>query len=214
MQLSTQLNGRQLRLYQFIRSYQAREGRPPTYAEMQTALGFSTKSLVRYHLNALVEQGYLDRAPSVARGVRPPAAGQGGSFPVPILGYLDAGRPVVTRTVDASLDSGLIEALELTRAIIPEEDGLFALRVRGDAMLDVLLRDGDIVVMKPSRLARDGQLVAVNLRDGNSGYFLRRWQRDGERVCLKPDDPRFAPIWARPEEVAVQGLVIAVIRET
>lgn len=204
------LSYRQQSLYQFITNYQSREGRPPTYAEMQAALGFSSKSLVRYHVDALIKQGLLDRAPAVARGLRA-ARGSTGTVRVPLRGRLEGGMAVPPAAGETAADD-VSEALELTRAIAPDRGDLYALRVRGDGLLDVLLNDGDVVVMRPAVTARDGELVAVRLCVGNT-FLLKRWQAAGPRVRLYSDDPRVAPMYVENDQVEVRGAVVAVIRQ-
>lgn len=205
------LSYRQQSLYQFITSYQSREGRPPTYAEMQAALGFSSKSLVRYHVDALIKQGLLDRAPAVARGLRAAAGVGRGTVRVPMRGRLEGGMALPPVAGETAADE-VTEALELTRAIAPDRSDLYALRVRGDGLLDVLLNDGDVVVMRPAATARDGELVAVRLCAGNT-FLLKRWQGAGPRVRLYSDDPRVAPVYVENDQVEVRGAVVAVIRQ-
>jgi repressor LexA len=208
---SQELSYRQRRLYQYITSYQTREGRPPTYAEMQTAVGISSKSLVRYHLDVLIRQGLLDRAPAVARGVRPAPATGGRTVRVPVRGRLEGGMALPLAAGEAAGDE-VSEALELTRAIAPDRADLYALRVRGNGLLDVLLNDGDIVVMRPAANAEDGELVAVRLC-ARDAFVLKRWQAAGKRVRLYSDDPRVAPTYVESNQVEVQGAVVAVIRQ-
>jgi len=211
MQSSTALSYRQERLYHFITSYQSREGRPPTYAEMQSALGISSKSLVRYHLDVLIRQGLLDRAPVVARGVRPSGNGKAATVRVPFRGQLEGGVALPPVAREAATDE-VSEALELTRAIAADRADLYALRVRGSGLLDVLLNDGDIVVMRPAASAKDGELVAVRLRARNT-CVLKRWEAMGPLVRLYSDDPRIAPLHVESDQVEVQGAVVAVIRQ-
>jgi repressor LexA len=219
MQYTPQISGRQQRLYRFIQNYQAREGRPPTYAEMQIAVGISSKSLVRYHLDVLVKRGYLERAPAVARGVRPAAgAPSRDSVRVPVVGALAAEAPDAAQAAgDGDSDGALSgpEMLDLARAMAPDAEGLYALRVRGNALIDALVRDGDLVVLWPldeQREVRDGEMVALRVR-GEDATLLKRWHRENGQVRLDPVDPRCPRLYVHPAQVELEGTVVAVIRQ-
>jgi repressor LexA len=199
------LSQKQARLYGYIRDHVQREGYPPTYDEICADLGYSTKSLVRHHLDALITRGYLERKPGASRGLRLALRPQTTSFSLPVLGVIAAGIPTTSDQV--------LEAVELTRDIVRDQgDGLYGLRVRGESMIDALIHDGDIVVMKHQQDARDGEMVAVRLKDRDE-YTLKRFYREGGRVRLQPANPSFPPLFAHPANVEVQGRVVAVIRQ-
>lgn len=199
------LSQRQVKLYSYIREHVQREGYPPTYDEMCADLGFSTKSLVRHHLDALIAKGYLERTPGASRGLRLAEQPQATTFSLPVLGVIAAGIPTTSDQV--------LEAVELTRDIVREQgDGLYGLRVRGESMIDALIHDGDIVVMKHQKEAHDGEMVAVRLKDRDE-YTLKRFYRENGRIRLQPANPSFPPLYAHPANVEVQGRVVAVIRQ-
>ena len=103
------------------------------------------------------------------------------------------------------------EALMLTSDIVPSAKGLFALRVRGDSMIDAMVNDGDLVVMQQQSFAQDGDMVAVRLIDRDE-TTLKHFYRERGRIRLQPANPLMGPIFTRPGNVEVQGKVVAVIR--
>jgi repressor LexA len=91
-------------------------------------------------------------------------------------------------------------------------DELFALRVNGDSMIDAMVKDGDIVVMRKQQTANNGDMVAVWLRNGTT--TLKHFHHEGTRIRLQPANPTMDAIYAAPEEVQVQGKVMMVVRQT
>lgn len=197
------LNQKQQAILNFIEQFVAERHYPPTYEEIRVGCRLSTKSLVDYHLNALEAAGHIHRDRWTPRGLRLRDAN--GTFTVPFMGSIGASLPATFFT-DAPA-----EALTLTRDLVPDQADLFALRVRGDSMIDALIGDGDIVVMKRQASAKDGDMVAVRLIDSDE-YTLKHFYREPGRVRLQPANPDMTAIYAHPANVEVQGRVVAVIR--
>jgi len=195
---------KQMEIFDFIRAHTARTGRPPTMEEIRCAKRLSSKSLVVHHLKALVAAGLIEHTPNVSRGLRVVETALGATFRLPIKGWIRAGVPVLTDEVE--------EAVELTRDIVPQINGLYGLRVRGDSMRDALVNDGDIVVLQHQTQARNGDMVAVRLTDRNE-FTLKHFYREAGRVRLRAANPSYADIVVRPSAVEVQGRVVAVIRQ-
>jgi repressor LexA len=196
---------KQIEIYDYLRAYTDRMGRPPTLDEIRQAKGLSTKSLVVYHLKALASAGLIEHTPNVSRGIRVLAPEpKNVTFTLPIKGWIRAGLPVLTDEVD--------DAIELTRDLVPQMEGLYGLRVRGDSMRDALINDGDIVVLQHQTVARNGDMVAVRLTDRDE-FTLKRFYREARQVRLRPANPQYPDILARPAHVEVQGRVVAVIRQ-
>ncbi len=205
---------RQQAILDFIETFITDNRYPPTYEEIRQGVGLSTKSLVNHHLAALEAAGYLERDRLTPRGLRlrrePQQANRPEAevFAVPVVGSVAAGLPVTA--FSESLETAG-EALLLTSQIVPKQDGLFALRVRGDSMIDAMVNDGDLVVMKQQSYARDGDMVAVRLIDRDE-TTLKHFFREPGRIRLQPANPLMGPIFASPNNVEVQGKVVAVIR--
>jgi repressor LexA len=198
-----QLSDRQRRILAFIEAFAAENGYPPTYEEIRVALGISTKSLVNHHLDALEGAGCLTRVPNTPRGIR---LLQSRTFRVPRLGKIAAGLPISVGDPDPD------DYIELTRDIVAEQEGLYALQVSGNSMIDALVNDGDIVILKHQNEARNGEMVAVWLRDRDE-TTLKRFYRENGHVRLQPANPSMAALIVHPSVVQVQGRVVAVIRQ-
>jgi len=199
------LTHRQLAVLTFIETFIASNRYPPTYEEIRRGLGLSTKSLVNHHLNALEEAGVIERDRLTSRGLR--LAGQS-VHRIPVVGSIAAGLPVTSFA--ESIDTAR-EALLLTSDIVAPQEGLFALRVRGDSMIDAMVGDGDLVVMKRQSDVRDGDMVAVWLKDRDE-TTLKHFYRENGQIRLQPANPTMKPIFVHPRNVEVQGKVVAVIR--
>jgi repressor LexA len=185
--------------------------------------------VVAYNLNSLERLGYIERDKDISRGIRllkdadglpfevsnaalMPASAD--TFQVPLVGIIAAGEPI---PIPGSNFSPMGDrAIELTRDIIREQEGLYALEVRGDSMVDALVNDGDIVVMKHQKEARDGEMVAVWLKDREETTLKHFYHEKGKgkrRVRLQPANPTMQPIWVDAANVEVQGKVILVLRK-
>lgn len=207
------LSKRQQKMYDFIIRFLAERGRPPTLREIGHAVGITSTSVLDYNLNKLVDEGLIEREKNVARGLRVVGATSsvaGGLVRVPFLGKIAAGHPITLPANGLTKFDG--EMLSLTRDVVEEQEGLFALQVQGDSMIDALIHDGDIVVLRKQETAQDGEMVAVWLKDENA-TTLKRIYREEKRIRLQPMHPMMEPRYERPGNVAVQGKVIVVIRQ-
>jgi repressor LexA len=201
------LTKRQREMHSFIEDFVNGNGYPPTHEEIRQGLKMSTKSLVNHHLRSLERKGLIERQPDTPRGIRLLDGLR--SFKVPLLGQIAASAEPISFSDD---DYQEIEEIELTPDIVKEQDGLYALRVKGDSMIDALINDGDIVVMRHQAVAEVGEMVAVRLKDRNE-TTLKRFYPEGKRVRLQPANPRVKPLFVPPSNVEIQGKVMAVIRQ-
>jgi len=208
------LSERQQKMYDFIHKFSRDKGRPPTIREIGAQVGISSTSVVNYNLNILVREGLIHREKEVSRGLRVVRGnGRGGdtdSVQIPMLGRIAAGSPIPVPGDGLTRFDG--EMISLTRDIIQEQEGLFALKVKGDSMIDALINDGDIVVMKKQETAENGEMVAVWLREEKE-TTLKRVYREKKQIRLQPMNPTMKPFYANPENVQVQGRVLLVIRQ-
>jgi repressor LexA len=198
------LRPRQKRILEFIKRYIVGNGYPPTCAEIRAGLKLKSTSMVHRDLGVLEEAGLLQRTPGVPRGIRL-AKPEGKVFTVPLLGTIAAGEPI-------DFGDPLYEALTLTSDIVRQQEGLYALRVKGDSMIDALVNDGDIVVLKHQQQARNGDMVAVRLLDRDE-TTLKHFYRENGHVRLQPANPTLEPIYLHPSQVEVQGQVVAIVRQ-
>ncbi|MBM3123106.1 MAG: repressor LexA [Chloroflexi bacterium] len=212
------LSDRQRNMLDFIQRYSRDQGYPPSIREIGEAVGISSTSVVNYNLNRLVEEGYLDRHQNVSRGLRltdkmsTPVERLSGVLRVPLAGRIFASQPVPLPGTDDPV-FGADEGIELARGLLPVEDGLFALQVKGDSMIDAMVGDGDIVVMRRQPDWRNGDMVAVWLRSKEE-TTLKHIYKEGSRIRLQPANPTMRGFYVDdPSDVEVQGKVMLVVRQ-
>lgn len=211
------LSERQKGIIDYIRSFQIDNGYPPTIRQIGEAVGISSTSVVNYNLNKLEKDGYLARDLKVSRGLRlvetVEAAAQALVSVIRIqkAGRIAAGLPLPVPSASESFAPD--DAIELTRSLVKDPpENLFALEVRGDSMIDAMVNDGDIVVMKRQETARNGEMVAVWLADKEE-TTLKHFFLESGRVRLQPANPLMQPIYADPKNVRIQGKVVLVVRQ-
>jgi repressor LexA len=208
---------RHQKILDFIASYQREHKHPPSIREIGEYCDISSTSVVNYYLDQLEKSGHLERDRKISRGMR--LTGNtplGDMLRVPVLGVIQAGEPI---PVPTNADFGSFtpeDSVEIATSLMPtKEKGkeLFALKVQGDSMIDAMVNDGDIVILKPSQDARNGDMVAVWLSDRNETtlkYFYK--EKDGFR--LQPANPTMKPIMIKKNElVEIKGKVVMVIRK-
>jgi len=215
------LSPRQKDMLEFIRRFVEENGYPPTIREIGRAVNISSTSVVNYNLNILQAKGYIQRHREVSRGMK--LLDRGTELQkteadeimvrVPVLGRIVAGEPVPIPDESFSpLD--IEESIALTRDIVQEQGPIYALQVKGDSMIDALIHDGDIVIMKRQTEANNGDLVAAWLKAEKETTLKRfYWEKGKNRVRLQPANPSMKPIYVHPSNVEIQGKVIAVIRQ-
>lgn len=208
---------RHQKILDFIASYQREHKHPPSIREIGEYCDISSTSVVNYYLDQLEKSGHLERDRKISRGMRLTGNTPLGDMQrVPVLGVIQAGEPI---PVPTNADFGSFTAddsVEIATSLMPaKEKGkeLFALKVQGDSMIDAMVNDGDIIILKPSQDARNGDMVAVWLSDRNETtlkYFYK--EKDGFR--LQPANPTMKPIMIKKnEQVEIKGKVVMVIRK-
>lgn len=208
------LSLRQQDILKFIGRFTLDRGYPPTIREIGEAVGISSTSVVNYNLNKLEREHHITRDLRVSRGVRLAETGRRPAgnevLSIPLAGFIFASQPVM---VGDTAQTGADEYLELSRGLVQDSGDLFALRVKGDSMIDAMVSDGDVVVMKRTDQARNGEMVAVWLTDRNETTLKYFFQESG-RVRLQPANPTMQPIYVdNPAQVQVQGRVVLVMRQ-
>jgi repressor LexA len=206
------LSERQRRILEFIKSFALNNGYPPTIREIGEAVSISSTSVVNYNLNALQKEGLITRDRTVSRGIRlPESLGELRAMVdvihVPLLGRIAAGTPIPVP------EGGFVgDTIELTRDLVPADKDIYALQVRGDSMIDAYINDGDVVVMRHQETASDGDMVAAWLVNEEE-TTLKRYYHEGSRIRLQPENSRMQPIYVAPDNLRIQGKVLAVIRQ-
>jgi repressor LexA len=211
-----ELSSRQGQMLAFIREFLNTNGYPPSIREIGNAVSISSTSVVNYNLNILERKGFINRDRTVSRGIRLlDQVSESDQLPnrllrIPLLGRIAAGHPIPVPGSDFSLFDG--ETIELARGLLPEHEGLYALQVRGDSMIDALVNDGDIVVMMHQQHATNGDMVAVWIKDREE-TTLKHFYLEGDTVRLQPANPTMQPVRVLAANVEVQGKVVMVIRQ-
>jgi len=206
---------RHQKILDFIASYQREHKHPPSIREIGEYCDISSTSVVNYYLDQLEKANLLERDRKISRGMR--LVGNtplGDMLRVPVLGVIQAGEPIPVPASDFSLFDAE-ESVEVATSLMPSKEkgkDLFALHVQGDSMIDAMINDGDIVILKPAQEARNGDMVAVWLSDKNETtlkYYFK--EKDGHR--LQPANPQFKPIMLKKTEpLEIKGKVVMVIR--
>ena len=204
------LSPRQQQMLTFIRDFLRENDYPPTIREIGLGCQISSTSVVNYNLKKLEDEGLINRNPRVSRGIQLTDATPRNLVPIPLVGRIFASQPVPIPDAPSSFAPD--ETINLTRDMVGDGSDLFALEVRGDSMIDAMIGDGDVVVMKRQIQARNGDLVAVWLNDSEE-TTLKYFYLEKRRVRLQPANPTMQPIYANPANVRVQGKVILVLRQ-
>ncbi len=196
------LTRRQHDLLHYLEQRELRGERPPSLTEICRDLGLVSRGSLHKQVVALVQAGLVEPMNGKQRGVRlikPQAVND--DCALPLLGVIAAGQPIEALLRDESV---------VLPGWLRGPGGRYALRVRGDSMRDTGILDGDIVVIEPRQSARNGETV-VALIDGEAATLKRIEQHPGV-VLLHAENPAFPPQRYAPEQVQIQGVVVAALR--
>jgi repressor LexA len=208
-----ELSTKQQRIFDFIGEFIDEHDYPPSIRQIQDACSISSTSVVDYNLRILENKAYIRRDREVSRAIEITHGGsrRQRSVPVPIIGTIAAGQPIPVPTADSwSYDSD--DSIDVSQEMIGDREGVYALRVKGNSMIDALVNDGDLVLMRTTESANDGEMVAAWLKREQEAT-LKRIFFEGERVRLQPANETMAPIYTEADNVEVQGTVIGVRRQ-
>lgn len=216
------ITDKHIKVLEFVNDYQTRYGRPPSIREIGEKVKISSTSVVNYYLLQLEKMGYLERDNRVSRGMRltekvNQVVQAGNTLHIPILGPIAAGIPLPELDPAVSYNTeSETDAVAIARSLLPSKekgDSLYALRVQGDSMIDAMINDGDIVVMKQANEARNGEMVAVWLPNENSAT-LKYFFKEKDRYRLQPANPTMKPTFIKKTEpLEIKGKVVMVIRQ-
>jgi len=197
------LTKRQKEIFDFIRKYAGKYGYPPTVREIGQAVGLHSSSTVHAHLANLEKIGLLRRDPSKPRAIellvdkaRKAMGGRG----LPVVGEVAAGQPVLAEEM-------IEEYLEVPE-VIGGETGDYILRVKGDSMKDAGILEGDYVVVRPTDVADNGEIVVAVIEDEAT---VKRFYKEKDGVRLQPENPAYEPIITK--EAQLLGKVTGVFRQ-
>jgi repressor LexA len=186
---------RRNRILEFVRTYTDEHGFAPSIREIGGAVGVRSTKAVKYHLDILVNEGLLKRAPRQARGIssiRQPDS-------LPLIGRIAAGSPLLA-----------VENVE-AQVSLSRFRGCFLLRVKGESMKGAGIMDNDMVVVRPQAAAENGEIVAALL--GNEAT-VKRFQQHSGQVVLESENPEFESIIVNPDrqDFKIIGVVVGLLR--
>ncbi len=205
------LSAKQRRILDYIRDFIDEHDYPPSIRQIQEACDISSTSVVDYNLRILERLGYIRRDREVSRAIELIAGRRPRVVPVPIIGTIAAGQPIPVPAADTWQDYDPENAIEVSPEMLGNRENVYALRVKGQSMIDALVNDGDIVLMQAASAAQDGDMVAAWLKREQEAT-LKKLYREGSRVRLQPANETMQPIYTEADNVEVQGRVIGAIR--
>jgi repressor LexA len=193
------LTKRQLAVYEFIRDKIRNRGYGPTVREMGDHFGISSPNGVVCHLKALEKKGLITREPNMSRAIQLAAE--------PIE---EKGMPLLGRIAAGTLHEAISQNERVNFDALFNRKHQFALEVSGDSMIEDHISDGDYVVCKKQRTARNGQIVVAQTDEGEA--TLKRWYPEPEksRIRLEPANSTMKPIYVK--DAKILGVVVGVVR--
>ena len=210
------LRPRQQQILDFIEQFLDENGIPPTVRDIQRGCSISSTSVVDYNLRLMERDGYLKRRSEVARGIELldetglPVAN--GAARVQIVGSIAAGEPIPAFSSEGVDSAAEFDIVEVRPDLKKRHGTLYALSVKGTSMIDALIDDGDVVVIKPTNTARNGEMVVAWLKEEEEAT-LKKFFREGDQIRLQPANSTMDLIYVGADNVEVKGRVVEVLRQ-
>ncbi len=204
------LTPKRKQILDFIAAFVKENGYAPSVREVASGNGLASSCVAQFHLNILERHGFIKRARDISRGIA--LTGQyADASSIPVLGTIAAGQPIPVPSSD-TWSTIMEEIIKLPEDLVDGLQNIYALRVKGTSMIDSMIDDGDIVLMQPATTVENGEVAAVWLKDKQE-VTLKKIYRERSRICLKPANKQMKPIYCKPDDVEVQGKVVAVLRK-
>jgi repressor LexA len=199
------LSLKQQKILDFLRRFIRDKNYPPSIRDIQEECNISSTSVVDYNLKALERMGYIHRDREVSRAIEllDGSGRRPRTISVPIIGQIAAGQPIPVP--EGSVDYS--DTIEATEKMTHGKEDVYALRVKGNSMIDAGVFDGDVVIMEQAATADNGDMVAAWLKQEQE-VTLKKFYREGARVRLQPANESMKPIYTDADNVQVQGKVI------
>jgi repressor LexA len=222
-------------ILKFLSKFQEQNGYSPSIREIGESISVRSTSLVDYYLKQLEDMEYISREQHISRsirllkpfipnksaveriseGIRQAENAIDNLLNIPVMGRIVASEPIPMPVSDVGYyDSE--SSIEIARSLLPpseKEEDLFALEVQGDSMIDAMVNDGDIVIMKRAQQAENGEMVAVWMDDKDQ-TTLKYFYKEAKGIRLQPANPNMGPIYVEnPSSLRIMGKVVMVIRQ-
>ncbi len=199
------LTRKQHEILDYLTSMIAKNGYAPSFEEIAEHFEYQSLATVHEHLTNLERKGYIRRNYNESRSIEVlPARGTAGATEIPLLGAVAAGLPI------ESVMSG--EVVAVADSMLPRRGPNYALRVRGESMIDEQIRDGDLVVINGREAADNGEMV-IALVNGSEATVKRFYREPGGWIRLQPANTTMHPLRYQERDVLIQGVVVGVIRK-
>mgnify|MGYP001610837745 CR=1 FL=1 len=206
----TNLTKRQKQILDFIIKNIESYGFPPSTSEIQEKFSFKSPNAVQDHLAALKRKGYISRHPHKSRGIEllihtNSKRENDNTAEVPIVGRIAAGSPI-------SAQENLEGTLAVDKSIIRNSHNVFALRVKGDSMINAGILNGDFILVHQQPIANQGEIVVALIEDEAT---VKRFYKEKGRIKLQPENENMSPLFVDPKDKNIQilGKVKGVIRK-
>ena len=199
------LTKRQREILDYLNEYQDAQGYAPSFEEIAEHFDYSSLATVHEHLSNLERKGYIKRSYNESRAIEIlPSDVFAKAVELPLLGAVAAGTPL-----EAQLTG---ETMSVPESFVRRSGQHYVLKVRGNSMIDAHIADGDFVVVQEKPAADNGDMVIAML--GTGGATVKKFfrERDG-RVRLQPANESLQPMYVNENEIAVQGIVVGVMRK-
>jgi len=199
------LTKRQSEILTYLQHQIRDNGYAPSFDEIAERFGFKSLATVHEHLTNLERKGYIHRAHNESRAIEVlPPKGTAGATEIPLLGRVAAGAPIESMTTG--------ETLAVPDALLPRRGPNYALKVRGESMIDEHIMDGDFVVVHGKQAADNGEMV-IALVNGSEATVKRYYREQGGWIRLQPANPGMQAMRFQERDVLIQGVVVGVIRK-
>ena len=209
---SVDISTRQQCMVDYINVFWREHGYPPSIRDIVGGCSLSSTSVADYNLKILEKKGFIRRHREVSRGIELPRSISGElRQAVPVIGTIAAGSPIPVPDNDSWDTAAGAETVDAPDYLVRGQENVYALRVKGNSMIDALINDGDIVLMRYVNTVENGEMAAVWLK-AEKEATLKKFYAEGVRVRLQPANAAMKPIFARASNVEIQGRVVGVIR--
>lgn len=209
------LTERQERILEFFQDFLDEHDYPPTVRDIQRGCEISSTSVVSYNIDILKREGLIRKHDGVSRGLGLVSPRQQrnvqDTVAVPLVGSIAAGEPFPLPTAETWASAANLETIDLPQPIAGRAEGLYALNVRGESMIDALIADGDLVIMQQTNSVPNGEMAAVRIAPDDE-TTLKRIYAEGPNVRLQPENSQMGPIIIEADKVEVLSRVVAVWR--
>lgn len=207
------LSSKQEKIVEFIRRFQREHHYPPTVRDIVAGCKISSTSVVDYNLKRLEKAGILRRHAGISRGMELlEDISAEGLIKVPLAGQIAAGKPIPVPSADTWNTTTGADTIDVPQELTRGRKDVYALKVKGQSMIDALINDGDIVLLQYVNAVENGETAAVWLK-AEKETTLKKVYREPKRVRLQPANTQMQPIYTSPDNIEIQGKVIGVIRK-